>query len=106
VNSMINKQAMFAIAIMSSIAFVGFLITMTLIRKIIVRPIQATSHFMTKVSKSKDLAQRVTIAQNDEVGVLATSINSFMDTATESLNQVQSTSHSLANSATRLTHVA
>ncbi|AIL70935.1 methyl-accepting chemotaxis protein [Vibrio vulnificus] len=106
VNSMINKQAMFAIAIMSSIAFVGFLITMTLIRKIIVRPIQATSHFMTKVSKSKDLAQRVTIAQNDEVGVLATSINSFMDTVTESLNQVQSTSHSLANSATRLTHVA
>ncbi|HAS8557512.1 TPA: methyl-accepting chemotaxis protein [Vibrio vulnificus] len=106
VNSMINKQAMFAIAIMSSIAFVGFLITMTLIRKIIVRPIQATSHFMTKVSKSKDLTQRVTIAQNDEVGVLATSINSFMDTVTESLNQVQSTSHSLANSATRLTHVA
>ncbi|ELP8107680.1 HAMP domain-containing protein [Vibrio vulnificus] len=106
VNSMINKQAMFAIAIMSSIAFVGFLITMTLIRKIIVRPIQATSHFMTKVSKSKDLAQRVTITQNDEVGILATSINSFMDTVTESLNQVQSTSHSLANSATRLTHVA
>lgn len=106
VNSMINKQAMFAIAIMSSIAFVGFLITMTLIRKIIVRPIQATSHFMTKVSKSKDLAQRVTITQKDEVGMLATSINSFMDTVTESLNQVQSTSHSLANSATRLTHVA
>ncbi len=38
VNSMINKQAMFAMGIMAVIAFVGFIITMSLIRKIIVRP--------------------------------------------------------------------
>lgn len=40
VSSMINKQAMYAMGIMSAIALVGFLITMGLIRKIIVRPIQ------------------------------------------------------------------
>ena len=106
VNSMINKQTVFAIAIMSSIALVGFLITMAFIRKIIVRPIQATSQFMTRVSDSKDLAQRVEIKQNDEVGVLAVSINSFMDTVTQSLHKVQETSHSLSSSATRLTRVA
>ncbi len=106
VNSLINKQAMFAMGIMSVIAFVGFLITMGLIRKIIVRPIQKTSRFMSNVSASKDLSKRMEHSQKDEVGQLSDSINSFMDTVCESLEQVRETSHSLAGSANRLTDVA
>lgn len=106
VNSLINKQAMFAMGIMSVIAFVGFLITMGLIRKIIVRPIQKTSRFMSNVSASKDLSKRLEHSQKDEVGQLSDSINSFMDTVCESLEQVRETSHSLAGSANRLTDVA
>ncbi|EKM23461.1 methyl-accepting chemotaxis protein [Vibrio sp. HENC-03] len=106
VNSLINKQAMFAMGIMSVIAFVGFLITMGLIRKIIVRPIQRTSRFMSNVSASKDLCKRLEHSQKDEVGQLSDSINSFMDTVCESLEQVRETSHSLAGSANRLTDVA
>jgi len=106
VNSLINKQAMFAMGIMSVIAFVGFLITMGLIRKIIVRPIQRTSRFMSNVSASKDLSKRLEHNQKDEVGQLSDSINSFMDTVCESLEQVRETSHSLAGSANRLTDVA
>ncbi|HDM8222241.1 TPA: HAMP domain-containing protein [Vibrio campbellii] len=106
VNSLINKQAMFAMGIMSVIAFVGFLITMGLIRKIIVRPIQKTSRFMSNVSASKDLSKRLEHCQKDEVGQLSDSINSFMDTVCESLEQVRETSHSLAGSANRLTDVA
>ncbi|MCS0447995.1 methyl-accepting chemotaxis protein [Vibrio diabolicus] len=106
VNSMINKQAMFAMGIMAVIAFVGFIITMSLIRKIIVRPIQKTSQFMANVSNSKDLSQRLVHHQKDEVGQLSIAINSFMDTVSESLERVQDTSHSLANSASQLTDVA
>ncbi|HHF2911852.1 methyl-accepting chemotaxis protein [Vibrio diabolicus] len=106
VNSMINKQAMFAMGIMAVIAFVGFIITMSLIRKIIVRPIQKTSQFMANVSHSKDLSQRLVHHQKDEVSQLSTAINSFMDTVSESLERVQDTSHSLANSASQLTDVA
>ncbi|MEH0083720.1 methyl-accepting chemotaxis protein [Vibrio antiquarius] len=106
VNSMINKQAMFAMGIMTVIAFVGFIITMSLIRKIIVRPIQKTSQFMANVSNSKDLSQRLVHHQKDEVGQLSIAINSFMDTVSESLERVQDTSHSLANSASQLTDVA
>lgn len=106
VNSLINKQAMFAMGIMSVIAFVGFLITMGLIRKIIVRPIQKTSRFMSNVSASKDLSKRLEHSQKDEVGQLSDSINSFMDTVCESLEQVRETSHSLSGSANRLTDVA
>ena len=106
VNSLINRQAMFAMGIMSVIAFVGFLITMGLIRKIIVRPIQNTSRFMSNVSASKDLSKRLECKQRDEVGQLSDSINSFMDTVSESLGRVRNTSHSLADSAGRLTDVA
>ncbi|MBT0100002.1 HAMP domain-containing protein [Vibrio alginolyticus] len=106
VNSMISKQAMFAMGIMAVIAFVGFIITMSLIQKIIVRPIQRTSKFMSNVSHSKDLSQRLIHHQQDEVGQLSTSINSFMDTVSESLERVQDTSHSLADSASKLTAVA
>jgi methyl-accepting chemotaxis protein len=105
VNSLINKQAMFAMGIMSVIAFVGFLITMGLIRRIIVRPIQMTSRFMSNVSASKDLSIRLEHKQKDEVGQLSDSINSFMDTVSQSLDKVQETSHSLAGSAGRLTDV-
>ncbi|WP_199480013.1 methyl-accepting chemotaxis protein [Vibrio harveyi] len=106
VNTLINKQAVFAMGIMSVIAFVGFLITMGLIRKIIVRPIQNTSRFMSNVSASKDLSKRLSGTQNDEVGQLSDSINSFMDAVSESLERVRDTSHSLADSAGRLTDVA
>ncbi len=91
---------------MSSIAFVGFLITLSLIRKFIVRPIQTTSRFMKSVSETKDLSQRLTNGKKDEVGQLAGAINSFMDTVNESLANVRHTSHTLTESAGKLTGVA
>lgn len=61
---------------------------------------------MSNVSASKDLSKRLEHSQKDEVGQLSDSINSFMDTVCESLEQVRETSHSLAGSANRLTDVA
>ncbi|WP_194435504.1 methyl-accepting chemotaxis protein [Vibrio fluminensis] len=106
VNSMVSKQAMFAVAIMSSIMFVGFALTMMLTRKIVVTPLQAASQFMSQLSESKDLSGRLQSKQSDEIGLLTNSINSFMDTVSDSLHNVQQTSHSLSNSANRLTDVA
>lgn len=106
VNQMMSKHTVIAVGIMASIAFVGFIITLALIRKIIVRPIQKTSQFMCSVSKSKDLSQRLSDDRTDELGQLAQSINSLMDTVSDSLVKVQDTSHSLAESANKLTDVA
>ena len=106
VNSMVSKQAIFAMGIMASITFIGFLFTMGLTRKILVRPLQKTSRFMLQVAESKNLLERLPSKQNDEIGVLANSINSFMDTVSDSLHKVQQTSHSLADSAGQLTDVA
>ncbi|CAH6888960.1 Methyl-accepting chemotaxis protein [Vibrio chagasii] len=106
VNSLINTQTMAAIGIMAVISFAGFVLTMGLIRKIIVRPLQQTSRFMTQVSSDKDLSTRLPEKSQDEIGILAKSINSFMGTVSSSLEQVQDTSHKLNASANQLTSVA
>ncbi|CAH6828432.1 Methyl-accepting chemotaxis protein [Vibrio chagasii] len=106
VNSLINTQTMAAIGIMAVISFAGFVLTMGLIRKIIVRPLQQTSRFMTQVSSDKDLSTRLPEQSQDEIGTLAKSINSFMGTVSSSLEQVQDTSHKLNASANQLTSVA
>ena len=106
VNSLINTQTMAAIGIMAVISFAGFILTMGLVRKIIVRPLQHTSRFMTQVSNDKNLSTRLPEQSKDEIGTLANSINSFMGTVSDSLKQVQNTSHKLNASATQLTSVA
>ncbi|MEZ8372369.1 methyl-accepting chemotaxis protein [Vibrio splendidus] len=106
VNSLINTQTMTAIGIMAVISFAGFVLTMGLIRKIIVRPLQQTSRFMTQVSSDKNLSTRLPEQSKDEIGTLANSINSFMGTVSDSLERVQDTSHKLNASANQLTSVA
>ncbi|USD42237.1 HAMP domain-containing protein [Vibrio sp. SCSIO 43135] len=106
VNQMISKRTMIAIAIMGSIAFVGFLLTLGLIKKIIIKPIQRTSRFMQEVSQTKDLSMRLTKMNKDEVGQLSVAINSFVGTVSDSLEKVQQTSHTLAHSSSQLTSVA
>ncbi|WP_135442747.1 methyl-accepting chemotaxis protein [Vibrio tasmaniensis] len=106
VNSLINTQTMTAIGIMAVISFAGFVLTMGLIRKIIVRPLQQTSRFMTQVSSDKNLSTRLPEQSKDEIGTLANSINSFMGTVSNSLEKVQDTSHKLNASANQLTSVA
>lgn len=104
--ALIDHRTVIGIGIMTSIALIGFLLTMWLIRKLIVRPIQHTSLFMQRVSHSKDLSQKLQPHQNDELGQLATSINSLLGTVSDSLHRVQQTARSLTGSANQLTDVA
>lgn len=106
VNSMISQRTFIAVSIMATLGLIGFLVTLLLIRKFIVRPIQQTSSYMQSVSESKDLSQRLEHNNKDEIGQLAIAINSFMGTVSDSLQQVQNTSHDLTHSAAQLTNVA
>ncbi|NOH61678.1 methyl-accepting chemotaxis protein [Vibrio sp. RE88] len=106
VNSMISQRTIIAVTIMATFGFIGFLLTLFLIRKFIVRPIQKTSRYMQSVSESKDLSKRIQHKNKDEIGQLSIAINSFMDTVSHSLEKVQETSHHLTSSAAGLTDVA
>ncbi|MCG6312650.1 methyl-accepting chemotaxis protein, partial [Vibrio vulnificus] len=48
-NKLISHRTLIGVGIMAVIALVGFLVTMMLIRRIIVRPLQRTSSFMSRV---------------------------------------------------------
>ncbi|MGD8109144.1 methyl-accepting chemotaxis protein [Vibrio sp. TRT 17S01] len=106
IETLINQRTMIAIVIMAGIAFIGFIITLALIRKMIVKPIQNASQFMQEVSRTKDLSQRLHSSSKDELGQMGTSINSFIETVSQGLKNVQHTSHSLTISAGELTDVA
>ncbi|MDN3610224.1 methyl-accepting chemotaxis protein [Vibrio ostreicida] len=106
INSMINQRTMIAVTIMAAFGLIGFIVTLVLIRKFIVRPILKTSHYMQSVSESKDLAQRLPFNNHDEIGQLAMAINSFMDTVSVSIEKVQRTAQHLSRSAAELTTVA
>ncbi|KDO13553.1 methyl-accepting chemotaxis protein [Vibrio metoecus] len=103
---MVNHRTLIGISIMSVIALFGFMVTLFFMRRILILPLQKISTFMCDVSKSKDLSHRLANDRKDELGQLAVSINSLMDTVSDSLQQVQETSHSLADSAKKLTNVA
>ncbi|BDU36920.1 methyl-accepting chemotaxis protein [Vibrio nigripulchritudo] len=105
-NQLISQRTIIAVAIMTAIAAVGFLIALSMIRKIVVNPLKMTSRLMEQVSSNKDLSIRLDTKQKDEVGQLSKDINHLLDSVASSMWQVQKTSHSLAESATQLTNVA
>jgi methyl-accepting chemotaxis protein len=106
VNSLINQRTFIAIAIMVAIALLGYLSTLLITRRFIVGPIQRTSRYMAAVSQNQDLSQKLHINQNDEIGDLATDIDTFIDSVSTSLHHVQETSHQLSHSAVQLTQIA
>lgn len=106
VNALINKRTAIAVAIMSTIALLGYLATIFIARRFIVGPVQTTSKFMKQVSDSKDLSIRLSPQQNDEIGDLTTDMNAFLDTVSDSLNKVQRTAKIVSGNADKLTRIA
>ncbi|WP_434340739.1 methyl-accepting chemotaxis protein [Motilimonas cestriensis] len=106
INKLMSQSALIAVIIMSVIAIIGFMVTIMLIRKIIIKPIRQTSNFMSQVSENKELSKRLTLSQNDEIGQLGVGINSLLTTVEQSLQQVKTTSNQLVDSARRLTQVS
>jgi len=105
-NTQVSQRTFIAVAIMTVIAAIGFIAALSMIRKIVVRPLKQTSQFMEQVSRNKDLSLRLTSTRKDEVGQLTSDINSLLDSVSDGMTQVHKTSHALAIAATELTDVA
>ncbi len=106
INKSVNNKTVIAGLIMASIAFIGFVFTVFIIRKIVIKPLKTISASMKKTSDNKDLSLRVNSDRHDEIGELSRSFDQLLDNFSSSLQQVQSTSHSLAIASTELTEVS
>ncbi|AWB67350.1 methyl-accepting chemotaxis protein [Saccharobesus litoralis] len=76
------------------------------IKKIVVGPVEDVSRILSDIAAGGgDLTQRVPVASNDEVGVLAKSFNSFIQTVQEIVSDVASGASNLAELSGRVSHV-
>ncbi|USD66432.1 methyl-accepting chemotaxis protein [Vibrio sp. SCSIO 43136] len=106
VNKVVSQRTVIAVAIMTVIAAIGFVLALMMIRKIVVKPLKITSKFMNTIASNKDLTQRMVSNRTDEVGQLTQDVNSLLDAMADGMDQVQKTSHALAMAAGELTEVA
>lgn len=105
-NKAVSSKTFVAGLIMSFIAFIGFIFTVFVIRKIIIKPLKSISSLIRSTSDNKDLSIRINSNRQDEIGELSRSFDRLLDNFSSSLHQVQTTSHSLALASTQLTDVS
>ncbi|OOF28343.1 methyl-accepting chemotaxis protein [Salinivibrio sp. IB872] len=102
----IDKEMLITAGIMGSIAVLGFLISLTVIRRWVVSPLKHVSAFMKRTSRDKNLAERLNDTRNDEIGELCNSCDQLLDNFSASLQQVQRTSETLSSEALNLIRVS
>ncbi|MCE2572911.1 methyl-accepting chemotaxis protein [Motilimonas eburnea] len=105
-NKLISQSSWIAAIIMTVIAIIGFIATMYLIQKIIIKPIRHIAEVMNQVSAEKNLTLRTQLTQQDEIGRMGAAINHFLINVEQSLQQVNHTANQLSDSAHQLTQVA
>ncbi|WBA07704.1 methyl-accepting chemotaxis protein [Salinivibrio kushneri] len=102
----IDKEMLITAGIMGSIAVIGFLISLTVIRRWVVSPLKRVSAFMKRTSHDKNLAERLNDTRGDEIGELCDSCDQLLDNFSASLQQVQRTSETLSAEAMNLIRVS
>ena len=85
---------------------VGIALVLTLLRRIVVRPMLTMQGTMRTVEQNADLRQAIPIDSDDEVGALARSINSMLANFRTSMTQVAQTSNRLTEAAGQIIAVA
>ncbi|MBV7299338.1 methyl-accepting chemotaxis protein [Enterovibrio paralichthyis] len=102
----INNKMLVTAAIMTAITLAGFALTFGFIRNALVSPLKRISLFMRTCSNDKNLSERITLSQQDEIGQLADSCNALLDGFSGSLHQVRDTAKTLVDEAKILTNVS
>ncbi|WP_439437758.1 methyl-accepting chemotaxis protein [Salinivibrio costicola] len=104
--STIDREMLITAGIMGSIAVIGFLISLTVIRRWVVSPLKRVSAFMKRTSHDKNLSERLNNTRDDEIGELCNSCDQLLDNFSASLQQVQRTSETLSAEAMNLIRVS
>lgn len=87
--------------------FVGFMVILYLLRRLIVTPINRVRSVMQQVEQQSDLAVEVrNVDSNDEIGALATAFNNMLGRFRDSMQKVAGTTHQLKESAERISKVS
>ncbi len=102
----IDHEMLVTAGIMTTITLGGFALTFGFIRVSLVSPMKRISHFMRRCSHEKNLSPRLDMHREDEIGQLAASCDTLLDSFSDSMNHVKTTAVSLLDEATVLTNVS
>ena len=87
--------------------FIGFIVILYLLRRLIVTPLNRVRDVMQQVEQSSDLALEVRgVSSNDEIGALATAFNNMLRRFRGSMQQVAGTTHQLKEAAESIAKVS
>jgi len=88
------------------LCLIGIALVITLLRGIVIKPLQAMRNAMHDIEQNADLSRRLDAVSGDEVGTLAGAINSMLDKVGASLGLVAETSGRLSSAAERVSSVS
>lgn len=104
VEKVVQKQIKTIIIINAVLALVTFMFTYWFSRKKIVQPLESViSKLGEMASSGGDLTQKISIDSNDELGKLASVVNSLLDSMRQLIRQIAQTSEQVAAAAKELT---
>lgn len=104
VEKVVQKQIITIIAINAVLVLVTFLFTFWFSRRKIVQPLESViSKLDEMASNGGDLTKKVVIESNDELGQLASAVNSILDSMRQLIRQIAKTSDQVAASSEELT---
>ena len=104
VEKFIQKQITAIIILNIALILITLLFAYWFSRKKIVQPLENIISRLTEMASSGgDLTQKIQIKRNDEIGVLATVVNSMIDNMRQLIKQIAQTSEQVAAAAEQLT---
>ena len=88
------------------LSLVGIALLILVLRRIVVTPLLGIRHTMHEIERDADLGRRLVVEKQDEIGMLAQTLNSMLDKFSTSLGQVAETSGRLSGAADRVASVS
>lgn len=101
-----NQNAQSTIATVSLLALIASVLMSFILCRIITRPILAVMDAVGRADSENDLTVRIPVASEDEIGVMASSLNHFMDHLHQTIAAVGESTRSVAAASTQLTGTA
>jgi len=89
-------------AILAVVLFAGLLLTLLIIRKVILMPINELTNSMELASDTQDVTTLIEVKNHDEIGRMVTSFNYMMSNFHYSLTHVLNTAENLEDISTKL----
>lgn len=97
VSSIVATTAMIAFVLIAIMALVG-----TYFTRVVVKPIDAFSQQLEKITREQDLSIRISTRGNNEFSVLGQSLNKMLDTLADFVRNMRSSAEILANNSNSL----